>query len=541
MGYIALYRKYRPSNFDDVYGQKEIVTILKNAILANKLSHAYLFCGPRGTGKTTIAKIVAKMVNCTNLQEDGNSCGKCQNCLSQNNNDIIEIDAASNNGIDEIRELRDKINLVPSNSKYKVYIIDEVHMLTIQAFNALLKTLEEPPSHAIFILATTEPHKVPLTIASRCQKFKFTKIDTSEIVKRLKNISVNESIEISDDCLYEIARLSDGGMRDAINLLDQLIAFGNSKISLEDVYKVSGSISYNEINNLIEYILSNNKVSIINFIDELDKDGKDINKFIDETISYLKDIILYKNGNYLSDIENKNNCIKNISSTLSNDILYSFIDELSSSQNKIKLSNHGTIILLTTLLKISDIFTNGNTINYQIVEKNISQEIKLKKNINLKDKNKIELDIENRINNAFVLASKEKLKEFQNKWNNIENYLLDEKYAIVSGLLRDSKVVVGSDKYIIISSNLDSTVDRINQNIENVQRFLNIILDYNVLAVAISNTRWNSEKLKYIENIKNGFSYELKELNENNIEKNVAERPVDKLIDLMGSSVIEYR
>ena len=281
MSYLALYRKYRPVDFNDVYGQEEVVTVLKNAIVTGKISHAYLFCGPRGTGKTTIAKIVARLVNCDNLI-DGNPCGKCYNCLNYlNSNDIVEIDAASNNGVDEIRELRDKVNLVPSNAKYKVYIIDEVHMLTTQAFNALLKTLEEPPSHVIFILATTEPHKIPLTISSRCQKFRFSKISDEKIVDRLKNICDCENISTDDDTLYEIARLSDGGMRDAINILDQLVAYSNGNITIDDVYKVNGSVSYNDLYNLLNNIILNNKIEIINFVDYLNNSGKDIAKFIE--------------------------------------------------------------------------------------------------------------------------------------------------------------------------------------------------------------------------------------------------------------------
>ena len=260
MSYLALYRKYRPIKFNDIYGQEEIVTVLKNAIMRNKVSHAYLFSGPRGTGKTTIAKIIARLVNCEN-PIDGDACGKCYSCLNfLNSSDIVEIDAASNNGVDEIRELRDKINLVPTSSKYKVYIIDEVHMLTNQAFNALLKTLEEPPSHVIFILATTEPHKIPLTIASRCQKFRFSKISDDKIVDRLKEISKNENISISDDALFEIARISDGGMRDAINMLDQLVAFTNSKITLEDIYAVNGTVSYSNLFDLLKNIKDNDKI-----------------------------------------------------------------------------------------------------------------------------------------------------------------------------------------------------------------------------------------------------------------------------------------
>ena len=292
MGYLALYRKYRPVDFNSVYGQEHVVTILKNAIMSGKISHAYLFCGPRGTGKTTVAKIIARLVNCENLI-DGNPCGKCYNCINyMNSSDIVEIDAASNNGVDEIRELKDKINLVPSNAKYKIYIIDEVHMLTTQAFNALLKTLEEPPSHVIFVLATTEPHKIPLTISSRCQKFRFSKIEDSKIVNRLSEICKLEKIIIDEDALFEIARLSDGGMRDAINFLDQLIAYSSDNISIEDVYNVNGSVSYADLYDLLNSIITNDKIKIIEFVDNFDESGKDINKFIEEMLIFLKDVIL---------------------------------------------------------------------------------------------------------------------------------------------------------------------------------------------------------------------------------------------------------
>ena len=268
MTYLALYRKYRPNNFESIYGQDEIVTVIRNAIKTNKVSHAYLFSGPRGTGKTSIAKIIARIVNCQNLNGDI-ACGKCYNCQNfLNSNDIVEIDAASNNGVDEIREIRNKINLVPTNSKFKVYIIDEVHMLTMQAFNALLKTLEEPPSHVIFILATTEPHKIPLTISSRCQKFSFKKISVDKIILRLKEICEKEKIDIEEDAICEIAKTSDGGMRDAINLLDQIVSYSNSRIKIEDVYEINGLISYDSLYQLINAVVNNDKTYIINFFDK---------------------------------------------------------------------------------------------------------------------------------------------------------------------------------------------------------------------------------------------------------------------------------
>ena len=229
MNYKALYRKYRPSLFNEIVGQDHIVKILKNSIIKNKIGHAYLFSGPRGTGKTSTAKIFASTINC--LQPvDGEKCGKCAICKLEENVDIIEIDAASNNGVDEIREIRQNAKLMPNNSKYKVYIIDEVHMLSIGAFNALLKTLEEPPLHVIFILATTEFQKVPLTIVSRCQKFQFKKLTNNDIEKKLHEIVEKENINITDDALTLIAEISDGGLRDAINLLDQASSTVDGKI-----------------------------------------------------------------------------------------------------------------------------------------------------------------------------------------------------------------------------------------------------------------------------------------------------------------------
>ena len=482
MSYLALYRKYRPIDFDSVYGQEEVVTVIHNAIVNNKISHAYLFSGPRGTGKTTIAKIIARLVNCEHLI-DSKPCGKCYNCVNFNNsNDVVEIDAASNNGVDEIRELRDKINLVPSNSKYKVYIIDEVHMLTNQAFNALLKTLEEPPSHVIFILATTEPSKIPLTIASRCQKFRFSKISDDKIVDRLREIAKMENIEVTDDALYEIARISDGGMRDSINLLDQLVSYCNSKITVEDVYAVNGSVSYNDLFLLLNNILSNNKVDIINFIDNIDADGKEINKFIQELMLFLKDVILYKNTNVLSNINVKNEYIIEISKLYSDDLLYKLIEELNNIQSSVKLSTHGSIIFMTLILKFSDEIVkvekidkiNNNNIeipkddeatkNDKVVklnkeEKNISREINMAgNNLKLSDE-----EINIRINNALATASKDILNNIKSNWDIIDDYVFDDNFSVISGLLKDFIPVVASEKYIIFSNDMLSVVDRFNE------------------------------------------------------------------------------
>ena len=248
--YQALYRKYRPKTFEDVVGQKTTIKTLENSIVNDRITHAYLFTGPRGTGKTSIAKIFAKVINCHNRQ-NFTPCDECISCKQVQNVDIIEMDAASNNGVDEIREIRDKVNLVPSFGKYKVYIVDEVHMLSNQAFNALLKTLEEPPSHVIFILATTEPHKIPETILSRCQRYDFKKISEKDIYERIKYICKEEKIEIEEEAIKLISKVSDGGLRDSISLLDQLIAYTNDVINVNDVNDVYGIISKYEIIDLL--------------------------------------------------------------------------------------------------------------------------------------------------------------------------------------------------------------------------------------------------------------------------------------------------
>lgn len=552
MGYLALYRKYRPVDFNSVYGQEEVVTVIKNAIVSGKVSHAYLFCGPRGTGKTTIAKIIARLVNCENLV-DGNPCGKCYNCLNYlNSNDIVEIDAASNNGVDEIRELRDKINLVPSNSKYKVYIIDEVHMLTTQAFNALLKTLEEPPSHVIFILATTEPHKIPLTIASRCQKFRFSKIDDKKIVERLREISNLEGITIDDDALYEIARLSDGGMRDAINFLDQLVAYSNDNITIDDVYKVNGSVSYEELYTLLDDVKNNNKVKLIEFVDYLDESGKDINKFVEEMLIFLKDVILYKNANILSSISTKNDYIKLVSDKYNDKDLYDLIESLNGVQNSIKISNHSSIIFMISILKYSDLkFGNLMVNNEKSSEKIISREIIKEKNENIsqdrenisreiKDSSISDEQVEIRVNNSLALASKSVLEEFKLRWNSLDDYIDDEEFSVVSGLLKDSNIVVGASQYVILSCNYSSTASRINSNLEVTEKLLERLFGNRVYAVAVDNDKWKVIKNKYIDDLKKGIKYSVKEI-ENNDNNKKEKSSIDDLIDLVGDSIIEYK
>lgn len=557
MGYLALYRKYRPSSFDEVVGQDKVIKVISNAIINNKVSHAYLFSGPRGTGKTTTAKIIAKMVNCENLI-DGKPCNNCDSCINiLNSSDIVEIDAASNNGVEEIREIRDKVNFVPTSCKYKVYIIDEVHMLTTQAFNALLKTLEEPPSHVIFILATTEIYKIPSTISSRCQKFQFTKISDDIIVNRLKDIAKSENIDILDDALYEIARFADGGLRDAINLLDQLTAYKSDKITLEDVFIINGSISYLELSKLLKSVVDKNNNYIINFIEKIDKNGKNITKFIEEIIIFLKDVLLYKTTSILTMINDKNNEIKDISNLLTEENIFFYIDEMNNLLSKIKTSNYPAILLTVSLLKLSLLNINNDNYkeNREIVYSNeILNETNKKSQINehkikvvevdnLRD-GVINIDIDARINNALATAQKNILNEVRNSWNKISDYLLEDKYNVIVGLLSDVIPVVASDNYLILECKYEASALRLNELEEELSNFLCNIYNKKYKVVSISVDRWNKEKNNYVNNLKKGLKYSIikeKELDDKKNIDQVKDSSIDKLISLLGEDIIEYK
>ena len=333
MEYQTFYRKYRPITFSMVFGQDAIVKTLKNIIKKERLNHAYLFTGPRGTGKTSCAKLFAKTVNCLN-NNSGDACNKCENCLSyikNSNPDIIEIDAASNNGVDEIRELKSKINLVPSMSKYKVYIIDEVHMLSIGAFNALLKTLEEPPEYVIFILATTEPQKIPSTIISRCQRFDFKRINQKSMENCLNNIIKKEKINIESDALEEIISNANGGMRDAIGLLDQAQSYCDDIITKKEIETLSGSVSDLEIINIINEMLNENYEYIFKKSEEWENDGKDFVLIIQKILNLIKNGILYKKK--ILDVAEKTNEIYNKISDIK---LYEMFDKLNEIYLKIE-------------------------------------------------------------------------------------------------------------------------------------------------------------------------------------------------------------
>ena len=450
--YQALYRKYRPKTFEDVVGQKVIIKTLTNSVLNNKTTHAYLFTGPRGTGKTSIAKILAKVVNCESL----NNITPCDNCVSctqsndKQNTDIIEIDAASNNGVDEIRELRDKVNLVPSFGKYKVYIIDEVHMLTTAAFNALLKTLEEPPKHIIFILATTEPHKIPATILSRCQRFDFKKISINDIKYRINQICELENINIDEEAIELIAKLSDGGMRDSLSLLDQLTAYTNEKITVNDVNDVYGTITIEEIYQLVVKILDKNINQVFDSISEYDNNGKNLVKIIELVIEFLKNVLInYNCSEYFESKEEKEYYSSICASTTENKI-YKMIEILLDATKSSKTTNNIKLIFELSIIKIIEldnkkgVKTEINLEQIPIYEekKEIKQEIKVdKKEISDELIEKVNEIKKIRINNALANFNKKQLLDFKENFDDIKELLMDPDYSSIISLMLDGETI----------------------------------------------------------------------------------------------------
>ena len=355
MGYTALYRKFRPAKFSELVGQEHITKTIKNQIISDRVGHAYLFNGGRGTGKTSIAKILARAVNCLNLQ-DGEPCNECEICkaaLDGSLTDIVEMDAASNNSVEDVREIREAVNFLPTKAKYRVYIIDEVHMLSTGAFNALLKTLEEPPKHVKFLLATTEPQKIPATILSRCQRFDFKRISNEDIIKRLKIVCEESNIEISDEALNLIATLAEGGMRDALSILERCNQDGEDKIDENKIRDLVGIPKITYIKQIVESIINYDVDSSLKTIEEIIKEGKDLNNLLWEIIKYVKDILLFKStGSIQTYTKEEIEDIKVLSEKISKEDLINLICNLSELENSMKMSTQKLIIFQTGIIKL---------------------------------------------------------------------------------------------------------------------------------------------------------------------------------------------
>ena len=511
MKYQALYRKYRPKTFDDVYGQQIVVQTLKNVIKNNKLTHAYLFVGPRGTGKTSIAKIFAKTINCLH-PEDGLSCEKCDICVSNNSNenvDIIEMDAASNNGVDEIREIRNHITLLPTVSKYKIYIIDEVHMLTTGAFNALLKTLEEPPEHIIFILATTEPHKIPLTIMSRCQSFEFKPIPVATIKERLKYICAQENINIDDKSLNLIAEESNGGLRDAVSMLDQLNAYADGNIKYEDVLLLNGRINDNEIEKFMTEMVNDDLNSVFTKIESWQEEGKNFIYICEDFIRFLRnELIKFK-------LENNSNIVNLIGENKTIEVIM-ILNKIS---NDMKISKDKKVLFDVTIINITNILKNKQMFeNDTYASKNIKIENKTPEKVEIKEEKSqtVEVPIKEtknyilydelmniRLNNTLGIADKKSKIEYENAVENLKNDISDLNKLKIINLLDDTKITAGSKDGIILTTDSDNILHDLYDNMELLEESLESLLGKKVKVCILLDELWNKKRIIYVEKIKN--------------------------------------
>ena len=531
--YQALYRKYRPKTFNEVCGQEIIVRILKNAILNNKISHAYLFAGPRGTGKTSIAKIFSNTINCEN-PIDAKPCGKCKYCVQNNSVDIIEIDAASNNGVDEIREIKEKVNLVPALGKYKVYIIDEVHMLTISAFNALLKTLEEPPHHVIFILATTEPHKIPATILSRCQRYDFKKISESKIYEKLKYIIEKENVKINDNAIKEISRLADGGLRDAISILDQVIAYANDEITEEDIHAINGTLTQYQLKEFIDAIVQKNLKYILDEIENYDNTGKNLVKLTEEIILFLKNILIAKSIgtdlNLYNDYVNKTNSKQ----------MYDIIKELNNSIYEMKKANNIRLILELAFIKIfNDEFEIKEKIidNKLILTQEKNEEIKNQKAETISKHKIIAKDLSKfkkiRIDNTLSNLDKKDMQEKINEISNLREKMLISTYGEFISMILDSKIKATSKENIIFVFKKQAESDYFNENLDKIQDMFLEELKKDYKPISVCEEEWEKIKQEFNSKTKKYIKNDDKELFDKLFKK---EEKIEKIF----SDIIEY-
>nr|WP_285835353.1 DNA polymerase III subunit gamma/tau [Staphylococcus capitis] len=557
-----MYRMYRPQSFDDVVGQTHVTKTLRNAISKGKQSHAYIFSGPRGTGKTSIAKVFAKAINCLN-SDDGEPCNECAICkgITQGtNSDVIEIDAASNNGVDEIRNIRDKVKYAPSESKYKVYIIDEVHMLTTGAFNALLKTLEEPPSHAIFILATTEPHKIPPTIISRAQRFDFKAISMDQIVDRLKFVAESQSLEYDNAALEFIAKTSEGGMRDALSIMDQAIAFGDERLTLQDTLNVTGSVDEAALNDLFKDVVEGNVKEAFGRYHHFISEGKEVNRLINDMIYFVRDTIMIKTSNESIEYDAL------VSFEL--DTLYRMIDIINDTLVSIRFSVNQNVHFEVLLVKLAEMIKAqpqtvqnmattavatepDNDVLLQRMEQ-LENELKTLKaqgasNSGQTQQPKKPTRTVQRSKNAFSMqqiakvldkANKEDIKLLKDHWQEvIDHAKSNDKKSLVS-LLQNSEPVAASEDHVLVKFEEEIHCEIVNKDDEkrnNIESVVCNIVNKTVKVVGVPSDQWLRVRSEYIQNRNaNG---------ENNSESGEAQQPAQvdvaqKAKDLFGEETV---
>ena len=508
MSYKVLYRKYRPSNFNDIVDQKFITDTLRESIINNKISHAYIFSGPKGTGKTSTAKVFAKAINCEK-PVDGEPCGKCESCLNfDKNSDIIELDAASNNKVEDIREIVNNVKLAPAGSKYKIYIIDEVHMLTPSAANAFLLTLEEPPSHAIFILATTNPESLPQTILSRCQQFAFSKISKKALVSRINYVLEKENIKLDDEIISEIANLSDGGLRDALSILDQLITL-NKPITVDLLNEQFGIVSESVVSNIVDAIVDNDIETITKIFDSLKEYGFNEKSFVNKFISCLTNKICLLNQDSDVDIQKFKNIVFETIKIDNFKVNFNYYDvikmiivsNMTFAVGKKVITNTDTIVDKKDTINDTNIEKNAS-----IEEKNISQEIKKDENNEecsqkVNNFNKTDL-ITIRINNSFVNANKKMKSELESELSTIQEKLKND--SNLYSLIIDTDVGVVSPTNILFICDSEASAELLNEKNDLINEYSGI----DKKIVFVDKNKWTELVADYKEKTNNKIKYE---------------------------------
>lgn len=557
MSYQALYRVWRPQSFRDVVGQEHVTQTLQNALLQEKISHAYLFSGPRGTGKTSAAKILAKAVNCEHAptNEPCNECASCKGITDSSIADVIEIDAASNNGVDEIRDIRDKVKYAPTVVKYKVYIIDEVHMLSIGAFNALLKTLEEPPNHVIFILATTEPHKIPLTILSRCQRFDFKRISAASITKRMKEILTETGVQYDEKALHVIARAADGGMRDALSLLDQTISYSDETVTVEDALTVTGAVSQNYLQRIALAVKEKNVSEGLDILENMLFEGKDPTRFVEDFILFFRDILLYKTAPNLEDSFERailDGDFKKLADAYEFDEIYKMIEVLSKTQNEMRWTTHPRIFLEVAIIKLcqlgekkrigDDSEINALIEKIDMLEKQL-QELKEKgvptqQTTEAAPKKRTQRSVRKglhipvgKVHEILKDATKNDLNLIKSRWGDMLANLIPSHAA----LLKEAEPVASSPNAFIIKFKHEihcSMAMEKGDFIQTVQKLMKNFTERDLEIVCVPEEQWYSIREQFIKNYRGDSQEE---------EKNEEDPIVSEAIKLFGNEIIEIK